>query len=139
MTIVIVIADGGAVAVAAGERSQACDGRHVLECAVALVAEETVSLGRRGRRDLIGQVPTLNAIDVEPAVAVVIDQGDSAAHRFGETAQGRGVVLVDEPKPGDLCIVVKYRRSQPGGGHADCSRGCCQTSRNEISQGTRRR
>ena len=54
----------------------------VLERAVAAVAEEAVAVG--GRVGPGGNGPPWTAVDVEPAVAVVVEQADAAAHRLGE-------------------------------------------------------
>ena len=80
--VVIIVADGNAVAVTAGERGQTGLLGHVVEVSVAAVAEEPVAeWSRPGRR---GKFPPLNGKDVEPAITVEIEEGDASAHGLGE-------------------------------------------------------
>ena len=79
MPVVIVIAHGHALAVTLcpGDRCDPGCPRHVLERAVATIAKEAVARVRRGRpRATIPrmQVPALDAVDVEPAVPIEVEQ-----------------------------------------------------------------
>src|SRR5262249_40340698 len=87
------------VAVASGQTSEPGRLGGVLERAVALVPEQAVSaerlrVGREG--------PTLDRVNVEPAVAVVVEQAHAPAHRLGGLAQGGGAVEAGEPGAGGL-------------------------------------
>ena len=64
------------------------------------VAEEAIALRAGGCRRRFGERTALDAIDVEPAVAVVVEQAHAAAHRLGQPAEGRGVIVVDEAEAG---------------------------------------
>src|SRR6185437_13834233 len=83
--IVVDVADGDPVPIAAGERGQAGGRGRVLEPAVATVAEEAVSEGRTTGGG--GKWAALDRIDIEPAVAVEVDQAHASAHGFGHLAQ----------------------------------------------------
>ena len=81
-SVVVHVADGGAVPVAAGHGGETRARGHVFKGAVALVAEQPVAVvGRVGPE---GEGSALHGVDVEPAVAVVIQQRDPAAHGLGE-------------------------------------------------------
>ena len=77
----------------------------VLERAVAAVAEQAVAVGERSCRRR--ERPALDDIDVEPAVAVVVEQADAAAHRLGELSRRSGPVVEDEPQPSSLRVVAE--------------------------------
>ena len=69
------------MAVAAGEGGDPGGVGGVLEGAVAAIAEEAVAVGgpaRAGR-----ERAALGGVDVEPAVAVVVEHRDPAAERLG--------------------------------------------------------
>ncbi len=131
MSVVIVIADGHAHAVTLppGDRGDSGCLRDVLERPVAAVAEEPVARSRGGlpgdtvlRRM---QVAPLNAVHVEPAVAVEVEQPHASRHRLGQQccgvwplskskaqADGRGVV--DELRNGTRRIANGRRASRRG-------------------------
>ena len=80
VAVAVDVANARAVGVAFGQGRDPRLLGDVLEVAVMLVAEEPVAgLGGTAREGT-----ALQRINVEPTVAVVIDQGDSAAHRFRE-------------------------------------------------------
>ena len=103
--VVVEVARRHAVAVAALERPDPGRARDVLEGAVAAVAEEVVAVAA-GRTDR-GERPPLDGEDVEPAVAVEVDQRHAAAHRLGQPRRPpRAVpVVVGEAEAGRLGIV----------------------------------
>ena len=78
----------------------------VLERAVAPVAEEPVA-----RVESCGagrETSALDAVDVEPAVAVVVEQADAAAGHLGELVDRRGAVVLDEAgESGGRGVVVE--------------------------------
>ena len=81
MAVVVVVADGDAVAVASRESVQPGTLGDILERPVAAVAEQAVAAWRMlGGRER----PALDGIDVEPAVAVVVEQAHAPAHRLRE-------------------------------------------------------
>src|SRR5262249_10285151 len=104
--VVVEVADGDAVPEPAAERGDPRWDAHVDERAVPRVAEEPVSV----RRALAGggrELAALDGVDVEEAVAGEVDQAEAAAHRLGEAAEGRLVVIVDEPEAGRLGVVAE--------------------------------
>ena len=88
--IVVVVADHGAVR-PAGIR-HACLVGHIGKGAIVVVMEEGAARLLPGQLHVhIGRV---GEVDVRPAIAVVIDQGHSAAHRFDDVfLVGRSEVL----------------------------------------------
>ena len=59
----------------------------------------------------IGREPApLHEIDIEPAVAVIIDEADTAAGELGELVDARLPVLVDERESGGLGIIAELGR-----------------------------
>ncbi len=107
--VVVVVADGDSVAVAPAHRGDARPGGHVLERAVAPVAEQPVAVfrGLVWRRER----PPLHDVDVEPAVAVEIEQPDAAAHGFRRRwVLGVAMtVVVHKPQAGSLGVIDKSR------------------------------
>ena len=85
--VVVVVAHGDPVPVAARQRGQAGRGGGVLEPAVAAVAEEAVAEGSGARAGR--ERSALDGVDVEPSVAVEVEDGHAAAHGLGELAIGR--------------------------------------------------
>ena len=66
----------------------------VLEGAVAPVAEEPVAAGRMAGPG--GKWPALDAVNVEQAVAVEVEQADTAAGHLGELMDRRDTVIQHE-------------------------------------------
>jgi hypothetical protein len=96
VSIIIDIPDGDAVAVATWQR---CDSRslaHVLERAVALVAEKAITRVRCVWAG--GKRAPLDNVHVEPAVAVVIQQTNPAAHGLRKLMESLQSVLEREVK-----------------------------------------
>ncbi len=84
MAVVVVVADGDAVAIAPRESVQPGPLGDILESAVAAVSEQ------RSPHDgsIVGRErAALDRIDVEPAVAVVVEQAHASAHRLGESLE----------------------------------------------------
>ena len=103
VAVVVEVADRHAVAIPAGQGGQARGAGDVAEMAVPEVAEQPVLVGeprRRWREDA-----PLDRVDVEPAVAVEVEQGDAAAHRLGELTGGRPAVVVGEDQARRLGVV----------------------------------
>ena len=115
MAVVVVVAHGHAHAVSAspGDRGDAGFLGHVLEGAVAAVAEEPIAGGRSaslpGPPARAAQGSALDAIDVEPAVAVEVEQADAARHRLGQQVLRGLAVVEDEAKAGGLGVVDEFR------------------------------
>ena len=109
-----IVAHGDAVAVAPGDRGDAGPLGDVLEGAVALLRKRRSPpspawAGSGAKR------PPLDAIDVEPAVAVVVEQADAAGHGLGELAE-RGLAVVEgEAQAGGLGVVGEGGRVGPAG------------------------
>ena len=83
MAVVVVVADRHAVAVSLGHLRQARGSGHILERPIAAISEQAVAKAPTGPIRPGWEGTTLEHIDVEPAVAVEIDQADPAAHVFG--------------------------------------------------------
>ncbi len=128
MAVVVVVADGDAVAVAAGQASA--------RPARSLTSSKVPSPRLRNRRSshgefgARGQRAALDGVDVEPAVAVVIEQGHAPAHRLGRPLERRIGVVLDEPQPGGLGGVDKvaaapdpWARRRPGPATRRCGSG----------------
>ena len=96
MTVVVDVADGHAVAIASGHPGDPARTGRVLEGAVAAVAEQPVPRARAGR--VGGEGPPLDGEDVEPAVAVEVDQANAAGGRLRELELRRPAVLESEPQ-----------------------------------------
>ncbi len=115
MSVVIVIAHGHALAVTLppGDRRDSRCLRHVLERAVAAVAKEPVARSRGGLpRDTVlprMQVPALDAVHVEPAVAVEVEQPHSSGKRLGQQTL-RGLAVVEsKAQTGRRGVVDEFR------------------------------
>ena len=109
MPVVVVIAHGDAHAIfeAAGDRGDPGRVRCVLEGPVAPVAEEPVA-GLGAGRLLAGprrEQPALDAVHVEPAVAVVVEHGHAPRHRLGQEVLRGPAVVEDEAEPGGFGII----------------------------------
>ena len=83
VAVVVVVADGDAVAVAPGQPAMPDALGDVLERAVAPVAEQAVA-ARRASCGLGGNGPPWTTVDVEPAVAVVVEQADARRSSWPE-------------------------------------------------------
>src|SRR5262249_22409021 len=99
------------MAVPPGHRGDARRPGDVLEGAVPTVAEQAIAgsgglqLGREGT--------ALDEVDVEPAVAVDIDQADAAAGRDRGDQSPRGAtVLLDEGQSRERGVVDEARNGQ---------------------------
>ena len=130
--VVIEVADGAAHAVTG--LVEADRGRHIGEGAVAVVAVQLVG-GERSFSIAGEQRAALDAEEVGPAVVVVIDPADAAAHRLGDVHCRRGAVEVDEidPRVGSGVDEPRHprRRSRgllPHGGRIDRNRLRAATS-----------
>ena len=105
VAVVVVVADRHAVAVALGHAADPRGVRHVFERAVAAVAEQAVAPGWLSR--IGGESAPLHEIDIEPAVAVVVDQADAASGELGELVDTRLAVLVDEREAGGPSVIAE--------------------------------
>src|SRR4051794_18780201 len=92
--VVVVVAHGDAVAVAAGQRGQAGGRGDVLEAAVSTVSKEAV--GERWREAARWERASLEGIDIQPTVAVEIEDRHSAGHGLGELVLVAGPVVEAE-------------------------------------------
>ena len=101
-TVVIEVADGDTLAVTAGEPGQSGRVGHVYEAAVAPVAEESVVERSRTRRRR--KLSPLNGVDVEPAVAIEVQECDTAAHGLWELTLGRAPVVESEDEAPRLSL-----------------------------------
>src|SRR5262249_38867623 len=79
----------------------------VLEGTVPAVAEQAGSAATAGRLGRGG--PALHHVDVEPAVAVVVEEGDAARPGFGGLPPGGWAVCANEPQPPAPSIVDEAR------------------------------
>ena len=108
--VVVKIADGNAVAVAARQLPDSSLLGHIVEGAVATVPEQSVARGpiegsRRKRT-------TLHDKHVEPAVAVIVQEADSAGRGLRELAPLRPAVVEHELQAGGARLVAKQRNDQ---------------------------
>ena len=68
------------------------------------------------RRDRRREGAALDDVDVEPAVAVVIEQADASRCRLGELAARRAAVVEDEAQAGGFGVIAERGRTdEPGG------------------------
>src|SRR5262249_25774088 len=89
--VAVDVAHRHAVTVPAGEARDAGSNGHILKGAVATIPKETISTeGGGGRLDKggRGEWPASNAVDINPAVAIVVKNRDAAAEGLGELVQG---------------------------------------------------
>ncbi len=103
--------------------------RGILEGAITAVAEEAISVrsARPTALRLPGRKrPPLHAKDIEPAVAVEVEQADSAAHRLGEVAGLGPSIVVDEPEPDRLGVVGEVSGDDGRGWRGDVVVGCLE-------------
>src|SRR5690606_5805887 len=77
----------------------------------APVAEQPVGAGAGGGGR---ERPPLHRVDVEPAVAVVVQQADAAAHGLGELAQVALAVVERERQPARRGVVDVPRDGRGG-------------------------
>ena len=113
--VVVVVADGDAVAVAAqpGGQSRPCRVTSSKR-AVAAVAEQPVAASEAGRIGA-GNGPPWTSVDVEPAVAVVVEQADAAAHRLGKlTEPATRPLSKTKAEAGSLGVVAEFGRAPEG-------------------------
>ena len=123
MPVVVVVAHGDphAVIPSPGDPIDPGLAGDVDESAISLVAKEAVTRGDRSGvsarfRRLesphgLRRSTALDAVDVEPAVAVEIDQAHAARERLGEDPLRCPAVLEDEAKAGRLGVVDELRRA----------------------------
>ena len=112
--VVVVVPHGHAMAVSLTPRDPGDAGflGDVFKCAVAPVPKEPIAGGRwcgsraAGR---VGERSSLHAIDVEPAVAVEVDQAHSSRHRLGEQVLHGVAALELKAEAGRLGVVDEIR------------------------------
>ena len=108
MTVVVEVADGDAVTVSPRQFRDARRRSHVLERPVAPVAEQPVALLAVGaKRDRRREGAALDDVDVEPAVAVVIEQPDASRGRLGELPAGRAAIVEGEAQARGLGVIAE--------------------------------
>src|SRR5439155_15708037 len=107
----------------------------VLESPIPLVAEQPVA-GRWGV-GAGGKPAALDGIDVEEAVAVVVEQADPTAHGLGELMNGGAAVLEDEEEAGGCRLVDEVETLGRGCIRSGCRRGMPNlgTIRNQLGEG----
>ena len=107
MPVVIVIGHGHAQAVTAspGDRRDSGSVCDVLEGPVTSVAEETVAIVATGGVDR----PALDAIDVEPAVAVEIEQAHATRHGLGQEVLWRLAIVEGKAETDCRGVVGEFR------------------------------
>ena len=116
--IVVVVGDGHPVTVSAGQCREPRPFRDILEGAVAQVAEQAIAVGdlglttaHRGR-----ERPPLEAVDVQPPVAVIVEEADATAHGLRELSSRGPTVVVGEVEPHRLGVVGKVGWNRARGG-----------------------
>ena len=109
MAVAVDIADGDAVAVPAGESADARAIGDVLEGAVASIVEQAIPRACRRRSGVGGwsEGTSLDAVDIKPAVAVIVQEGESAAGGLGQLVEGSLGIIVNESEADGLGIVGK--------------------------------
>ncbi len=110
--VVVEVAHGDTMPIAPCQGGDAGFFRDVLEGAVAAVPEQAVAAF--GGCLSGGERAALDGVDVEPAVTVVVDQADAAAHGFGQALQGGCVAVVHEGETGRMGLIHKVRHVTPG-------------------------
>src|SRR6185312_17238235 len=93
--------------IAMAEPRDARRGRDVLERPIATVAKQPVASIGSGRFGPRGERAALHEIDIEPAVTIVVEHGDTPADGLGDLMLRRCTVLIGEAEPGRLGIVAK--------------------------------
>src|SRR5262249_25658453 len=127
--IVVIIPDGHPVAVTPREIGDAGGGGGILEGAVPPVAEQSITLSRPGRESVSvaggrctgtrgREQAALDEIDVEPAVAVIVEQADAPAHGLRDLPGGGRAVVESETEPGGLGVVGEGRRGRGAPGQS---------------------
>jgi hypothetical protein len=110
VAVVVAIAYRHAVAEALGHAADSRGSGHVFERPVAAVAEQSVSPG--GLSGIGGEPASLDEIDIEPAVAIVVDEADAPFGEFGELVHTRVPVIVDKQQAGGLAIIAEPGRDR---------------------------
>src|SRR5262249_27127080 len=117
--IVVVVADGNSVPVAAGKPGDPRGVGGVFERAVAPIVEEPVTT--RGTGILAVTIPSLEGrgtgrerpawatVDTDPAVAVVVEEAPPAAHQTGDLGEGGRAVVEREPEARSLSVVAELK------------------------------
>jgi hypothetical protein len=97
VAVVVEVTNGNAHAIArSGYASFFSD---VSECAVMVVAEKSIPVGRR-RLFERGNLGAVDTVDIEEAVVVVVEQCDACNHRFRLVLVGCGAVAGDKVETG---------------------------------------
>jgi hypothetical protein len=129
VAVVVEVSNGDAHPVARSSDSRFfCD---VGECAVVVVAEESIPVGGRSffeRRDL----GSVDGIDVEEPVIVVVEQRNAGNHGFGLVLVGRGAIAGNKVETGLLGNLVEAN----AGKRRRCAR--LREKRREAARGYRR-
>src|SRR5262249_27674258 len=119
----------------------------VLEGAVAPIAEKAIAtrvtgilpVAISGLEDCATgrEVTALDEVDVEPAVAVEVEQADAPAGRLGELVDGRLAVVEDERQSGRRGVVAEFGRGAPRrvGGLRHRSMGRAQFRGEQVGEG----
>ena len=115
--VIVEVGDRDPMPIAPGECGQAGRNGCVLEGSVAAIAEEAVS-ERRARRG--GNRSALNGVNVEPAVAVKIEDADTAARGLRELMLRAESVVERENEPSAL-RVIDERGHAPLGDRLACA------------------
>ncbi len=108
--VVVVIGAGHAEAISAANPRDPGALARILERPVSAVAEQAVAQLGPGRLGPGWEGSTLDEIDIEPAVAVIVEDGDAATDRLGDLVLRRLVVVVGEAEPGGVGIVAEGDR-----------------------------
>ncbi len=125
VAVIVVIANGDTHAVACA--GDACFFGHVSERAVVVVVEEAIPVCGRGLFER-GNLGTVNAVDIEEAVVVVVEQGDAGNHGFRLVLVGGSAVAGDEMKTGLLRNLFEVDAGKSGRGR------CLHRERHEAAR-----
>ena len=98
MAVVVDVADGHAVPVASLHPADAGSVARIVKRAVALVPKQ--SIARVGPVGPGREDASLDDVDIEPAIAVVVEQTNPAGHRLGNLAETRASIVEGESKAG---------------------------------------
>ena len=109
MAVAVDVAHGDSVATPTGEPADPRARGDVLEGAVSLVVKQAVPTVARWRAGVGdgGERAALDAVDVEPTVAVVVEKGEPAAEGLGKLVERGLGIVVDEPEPHGLGVVCE--------------------------------
>ncbi len=123
-TVAVVVANGHAQAVVAGEGRDPGDVSHIAKRAVAFVVEETVTVRHRRGGRIVQDRTALNDINIKPTVAVVVEHADAAGHRLRQVVERGFAVAKRERQAGGFGVVgeLRERAGQRGGGGGDHAR-----------------